>query len=156
MRLCVFPKKTSEDLNKLLAKRKNKQFAKSFKATAYSERVIFVPHCMRNIEKCKAKEVGSYYTCVECGGCKVGPISKKSKELGYKALYILKGGKAVEKIIQEVKPKAVLGVACFFEGVQAIELTEKHKMTVQFVPLTKDGCVSTDVDVEDVFSVMKK
>src|SRR3989339_902852 len=153
MKLCIFPVKTSENLNKIIVEKKNKKYAKSFSAAGFSERVIFLPHCMRNIEKCKAKEMGSYYLCMKCGACKAGDISKKAEELGYKAVYILKGGKAVEKLSSEIKPRAVLGVACFFEGVQGMELSEKRKMAVQFVPLTKDGCVATDVDLEEVFKV---
>jgi hypothetical protein len=94
---------------------------------------------MRNIEKCRAKEMGSYYTCAECGACKIGPISKKATALGYQALFILKGGRTVEKLIQELKPAAIVGVACFYEGAQGFEQGEKHQIVVQFVPLTRDG-----------------
>lgn len=154
MKLCTFPKKTDEEKNKALTDKKNRQMADAFASIPYSDRVVFVPHCMRNIEKCKAKELGSYYVCAECGGCKIGNISKKSKQLGYKALYILKGGKAVKKLTEEMKPRAVLGVACYFEGVMGMEESEKHGMTVQFVPLTRDGCVDTDVNLENVFEAL--
>lgn len=156
MKLCVFPKKTDEEKNKALTDRKNARMSAAFAATPYQERVVFVPHCMRNVEKCKAKEMGSYYICVECGACKIAAISKKSKELGYKALYILKGGKAVKKLTEEIKPKAVLGVACYFEGVMGMDESEKHGLIAQFAPLTKDGCVDTDVDLDKVFEALSK
>jgi hypothetical protein len=156
MKLCLFPKKTDEEKNKALTDRKNAKSAAAFAAIPYGERVVFVPHCMRNIKKCRAKEMGSYYICAECGACKIGEISKKSKELGYKALYILKGGKAVKKLSEELKPKAVLGVACYFEGVIGMEESEKHGLTAQFTPLLKDGCVDTDVDLEQVFAALRK
>jgi hypothetical protein len=130
--------------------------AGAFAATHYGERVVFVPHCMRNIDKCKAKEMGSHYICAECGACKISRISKKSKELGYKAIYILKGGKAVKKLTEELKPKAVLGVACYFEGVMGMRESEKHGLIVQFVPLTRDGCVDTDVDLDEVFKSLAR
>lgn len=156
MKLCIFPKKSDDDKNKLLTEKKNRKMAEAFAATPYSDRVVFVPHCMRNIEKCKAKEMGSYYVCAECGACKIGNISKKSKELGYKALYILKGGKAVKKLTEELKPKAVLGVACYFEGVMGMKESEKYGLIVQFSPLLKDGCVNTDVDLEEVYKALEK
>jgi uncharacterized protein len=156
MKLCTFPKKADEDKNKAFISKKNGKMAGAFASTAFSERVVFVPHCMRNIQKCKAKEMGSYFTCAECGACKIGDISKKSKELGYKAIYILKGGKAVKKLADEIKPKAVLGVACYFEGVMGMEESEKYGLVAQFVPLLKDGCADTDVELEAVYTVMRK
>ena len=156
MKLCVFPCKSDEDNNKALTAKKNSQMSKVFYGIPYSERVVLVPHCMRNTKLCKAKEMGSYYLCAECGACKIGDISKKTKELGYKALYVLKGGKAVKKLVEDLKPKAALGVACYFEGVMGMQESEKHGLAVQFVPLTKDGCVDTDVNLEEVFKTLER
>lgn len=153
---CKHFKKTPEAINRAVTAKKNRKMAPAFAAVPFSGRVLLVPHCMRNIEKCKAKEMGSHYLCVECNACKIGPISKRSRELGYKALYILKGGKAIEKLAKEIQPEAILGVACYFEGVQGLELSEKLDVPVQFVALTKDGCVDTDVVLDDVFAVMTK
>jgi hypothetical protein len=156
MKLCIFPKKSDEEKNKALTDKKNRQMSEAFFSIPFTERIVLVPHCMRNIKSCKAKEMGSYYICAECGACKIGDISKKSKELKYKALYILKGGKAVKKLVAELKPKAALGVACYFEGVLGMQESEKHGLVVQFVPLTNDGCVDTDVNLEEVFKTLLK
>lgn len=153
---CKILKKTPEAVNRAITAKKNRKMAAAFDSVPFSGRVLLVPHCMRNIQKCKAKEMGSHYLCVECNACKIGPISKKSRELGYKALYILKGGKAIEKLATEIQPQAILGVACYFEGVQGLELSEKLNVPVQFVPLTKDGCVDTDVVLDEVFAVMAR
>ena len=156
MKLCKVLEKPAEELNKKIASRKNRAMEKVFSAVPFGERVVFVPHCMRNISKCKAKEMGSYYLCAECGACKIGPISKKAKGLGYKGLFVLKGGKAIRNLSRELKPGAIIGVACFFEGVQGIKEGEKNKVPVQFVALTKDGCVDTDVNLEDVYKTLEK
>jgi len=153
---CARPNKTSEALNKKIALKKNAKMAAAFAGVPFAERIVFVPHCMRNVAQCKAEEKGSYYLCKECNRCKIGTISAKCRELGYKGLYILKGGRTLEKLIGEMRPKAVIGVACYFEGVQGMELAEKGKLIVQFVPLTKDGCADTDVNLEDVFRLVEK
>jgi hypothetical protein len=150
MNLCFLPKKSQDQAGKSFINKQNTKMKAGFTRVPFSERVIFVPHCLRNSKKCKAKDEGSYYICLECGACKIGPISKKAKELGYKGLFILKGGKAVNKLFSEHKPKAALAVACLFEGVQGMKEAKKHKIPVQFVPLTKDGCVDTDTDLNDV------
>jgi hypothetical protein len=156
MKLCKILNKSYEELNKKAVEKKNRAMENRFAAVPFSKRVVFVPHCMRNIEKCKAKEMGSYYICAECGACKIGPISKKMKSLGYKALYILKGGKAMDKLTKETEPGAILGVACYYEGVLGMKECEKHKIPVQFVSLTKDGCSGTDVNLEEVLEAIQK
>ena len=156
MKLCKVFEKPAEELNRKITLKKNRAMEKAFSAVPFSKRVVFVPHCMRNISKCRAKEMGSYYICTECGACKIGPISKKTKELGYKALYILKGGKAVEKLSHETKPGAIVGVACYFEGVQGIKKGEGNRVPVQFVALTKDGCADTDVNLQEVFKTLER
>jgi len=40
-----------------------------FKSTPYSERILFLPHCLRNSEKCTAKYNDSGLQCVDCGAC---------------------------------------------------------------------------------------
>ncbi|MBN1621051.1 MAG: DUF116 domain-containing protein, partial [Endomicrobiales bacterium] len=152
---CLNKKKIKDKAYRIVTEKKNKANLKKFVSVPYSGRVVFVPQCMRNIKNCKAKEVGGYYICAECGSCKISAISKKSRELGYKALYILKGGRIVEKLVDELDAKAILGVACFYEGTEGMKLCEKKKIPVQFVPLAKDGCVDTDVDVEQVIKALE-
>ncbi len=136
--------------------KKNYSMGKKFKAVPFSERIVFLPHCMRSTGNCKAKDEGTYYSCVQCGACKIAQISKLAKELGYKKLYIMKGGKAIQNILINEKIKAVVAVACHFEGAQGIKMTDKLKVITQFVPLLKDGCCDTDVDVETVRKIMEQ
>jgi hypothetical protein len=110
---------------------------------------------MRNIAVCVAVEKNSYYICVECSGCKIGQISKLAKELNYKALYVVKGGRAIEQIVKEQTPKAIVGIACFFEGYQAFKML-KEEVIVQFVPLIKDGCAATDTNLAQVARVLSR
>lgn len=127
---------------------KNKENIPKFSAIPFSERIILLPQCLRNIDQCKAKEIGILYECQHCGACKIDWIIQKAKNLGYKGIYLLKGGSVISKIIEEVHPKALIGVACFYEGLIGITECEKHGIIVQFVPLTKDGCVNTDLNLD--------
>jgi hypothetical protein len=109
---------------------------------------------MRNTEVCTAIEKGRCYICAECGGCKISDITRLIKKLNYRDLYIVKGGRAIEKIIKEQKPEAIVGIACFFEGNQAFKMLKDENVTVQFVPLTKTGCATTDTDLTEVERVL--
>ncbi|GHT36975.1 hypothetical protein AGMMS49593_03040 [Endomicrobiia bacterium] len=152
--LCI-PKKNSEDSCKAFTCKRNKLQTKKFAAVPFNKRVVFVPHCMRNIAVCTAVEKNSCYICVECGGCKISEISKLVKELNYQALYVVKGGRAIQHIIKEQATKAIVGIACFFEGAQAFKILEKENVVVQFVALTKDGCVATDTDLIETARILK-
>ncbi|MDR0822649.1 MAG: DUF116 domain-containing protein [Endomicrobium sp.] len=155
MNLCKVFKKSKEQAHRVFTQKQNKTFLRKFSKTPFNERVIFVPHCMRKTSLCKAKEQDSYYICANCGQCKIGEINKLAKQFGYKALYILKGGRAITKIIESDKPKAVLGVACFYEGDLAFKLLKDYDLAVQFVNLTRDGCADTDADLSAVSDILK-
>jgi hypothetical protein len=154
--LCFGRKTTKEELYRRLTKKKNQEMEKRFSSAPFSERLVLVPHCLRNADKCKAKDCGSYYLCAGCGACKIDALQKKTGELHYKGLFILKGGRTIEKLIRELHPDAIIGVACYFEGSQGMDLCDKEKITVQFVPLTKDGCANTDIDLDEVLEVISK
>ena len=80
---------------------------------------------------------------------------ERAEQLGYAGVKILKGGSAVAKLIEEMKPKAVLGVACNFEGALGILECERKGVIVQFVSLLRDGCADTDVELDEVFEMME-
>jgi len=156
MKLCKSFKKSKEQVYKAYTEKQNKVQQKSFAQIPFEKRLVFAPHCMRNTAVCIAEEKDSHYICKECGGCKMNDISKLVKKLGYGGLYILKGGRAIVKIINEQKPQAIVGIACFYEGEQAFKVTEDINVIVQFVPLTKDGCAATDTDMAEVEKILKQ
>lgn len=112
------------------------------------KKIIIGPHCMRH-PKCKAtcnSRIG--YVCTRCGLCKYAKIKKACDNMNY-LLFIVPGDRFVKKILALHKPKKVLGIACFEElneSMQAISTL----MPVQGIPLLRDGCFNTDVDVDAV------
>jgi hypothetical protein len=155
MKLFNFRKKSKEQIHKTFTDRQNKSQVEKFALIPFNKRFIFAPHCMRNTATCAAEEKESYYICAECSGCKINEISRLAKKLNYKALYILKGGRAIEKIIKEQKPKAIVGISCFLEGEQAFRMLKNENVAVQFVPLTKDGCAATDANINEVERILR-
>ena len=156
MKLCFNFKNINKNNYIKFINKKNSSMAQKFKSFDYGQRIVLLPHCMRNTKLCKAVDEGTYYSCVGCGGCKIAQITKLAKELGYKKVYIMKGGKAIQNILTEQKIKSVVAVACHFEGAQGIKMTDSLKVPAQFVPLLKDGCCDTDVDFERVKQVMEQ
>jgi hypothetical protein len=155
MKVCKFPARSKEYAYKTFTDKQNKLQAGKFALVPFNKRIVFVPHCMRNVATCVAVDKGGYYICANCGGCKIDAISKLVKQLNYKALYIAKGGRSIEKIVKEERPEAIVGIACFFEGDQAFKLLKDVHIAVQFVPLIKDGCAATDTDLAKVERVIE-
>jgi hypothetical protein len=156
MKLCKRTKKSKEQLYKVFTDKQNKSQAKEFSLVPFHKRIVFAPHCMRNISVCVAVERGSYYICKECGGCKINNLNNLVKKLNYQALYILKGGSSIVNIIKEQKPQGIVGIACSFEGAQAFKLLKEEDVSVQFVPLTKEGCTDTDVDLQEIEKILNQ
>ena len=135
--------------------RKNKEQAAAFSKIPYSERLVFVPHCLRATGTCQAEEKAAEYICYKCRACKIAEIVEKAEQLGYLGVKILKGGSAVSTALKNIKPKAVLGVACSFEGALGTLECERAGAVTQFVALQRDGCADTDVDLSEVFETME-
>lgn len=140
---------------KALSIRKNKENALAFSQTDYHERIVLVPQCLRSTSDCKAEEEAAEYRCAKCGACKIASIVRRAEELGYQGVHILKGGSAISRLLEELKPRAILGVACNFEGALGILECERNGVVVQFVPLLNDGCADTDVELDEVLEVLE-
>jgi len=143
------------ELCRAVTVRKNKEHALRFAAVPPAERVVFLPQCLRRIGRCQAIETARGYECRECMQCPAGTITREAARLGYKGVYMLKGGRAVAQVLCEARPTAVVGVACSYEGALGILECERKGVAVQFVPLTRDGCAETDVDLDEVLSVLE-
>jgi len=134
---------------------KNSLDREGFRKTEYNERALFLPQCLRNIEKCKAKMGDAGYVCSECGRCQIFPIKKEAESLGYK-VYVVPGGSMVVNLIKNNGFKAVAGVACMFELCEAAEKLGSTKIWAQGVPLLRDGCKDTEVDVSRVIGMIRQ
>jgi len=125
------------------------------KDTPVGERVLLLPHCLRKVESCKATYDARGLQCARCrDDCAVNLLTARAKELGYKGVCVAPGGRLAVSFIREIRPRAVVAVACareLVEGVQGVE-AQAAAEGVEFpaivvVPLLKDGCVNTEVDV---------
>jgi hypothetical protein len=112
---------------------------------------------MRNSGHCFAIEKNGYCICMSCGNCKINYINILLKKLHYKesSLYILKGSTIIKDIIKKQKPRAIIGIACLQEGYQAFKYFQRHNLVIQFIPLLKDGCSSTDTNLLEVERILQ-
>jgi len=129
---------------------KNTSLEEKVSKTNFEERIVLLPQCLRDIEKCKAKMCEYGYKCENCGACDIARIKSKSEELGYDDVYIVPGSSMAKNVLKRKDPGAVIAVACHSELVEGFEASHVYGIPIQGVPLVKSGCVNTEADFEKV------
>ena len=118
------------------------------------EKVLLLPHCCRKYmdSRCKAKvnEEVSSYLCAHCSeDCLANKATKLGEAKGYR-VFILPGGSCIKKILDKIDCDAVLGVACPEELKLGIKFVKSKNKIVKTVPLTKNGCLNTEFNLESL------
>jgi len=116
-----------------------------------AERILLLPHCLRRSETCQGKYNKRGLNCVRCNPeCPVNILSQQAISLGYKGVCIAPGGQLAVNYVKETRPKAIVAVACqkeLEEGVQGVHgISEANAPLIAIIPLSRDGCVDTEVD----------
>ena len=124
-----------------------------FKKTEYSDRIIFIPQCIRH-KKCPAKSDYEGLHCIHCGLCSIDKLQLEAEHLGYR-FFIAPGSSLVKRMTKKYEPSATLGLGCLFEIKEFLQLMSKMKVTAQGVVLNTRGCVETTYDLEKFRKVMK-
>jgi len=121
-----------------------------FKQVPYTERILLLPHCLRNAKECNAKYNDEGLDCLNCNKCRIPEIARIAEKLGYKKVACVPGGSMVEKLVIRYKPKAVVGVACSAELNMGIDRMNEHNIPSQSVLLSRDGCKDTEVNISEI------
>jgi len=129
---------------------RNKVNEKLFWKVKPQDKILVLPHCLRHTE-CEATLEASGLVCKDCQRCVIGVLKDKGESVGYQ-VFIIPGSTFLEKIVEKNKFNAVLGVACY----QDLNPTmmEQSNFSCQGLPLLRDGCMNTKVDIRVVLEKM--
>jgi len=126
---------------------------RAFALVAPAERVLLVSHCLRKSTGCRAVQGEWGLECRHCTeGCAINRLSAMAMRLGYKGVCIAPGGSMALNYVKKMRPRGIAAVACRKEleqGIQAVNglLSGAGQPAIVVVPLLKDGCVDTEVDL---------
>jgi hypothetical protein len=134
---------------------RNKMNEYGFKRTPYNERILFLPHCMRNSRECKAEYNEEGLQCKKCGKCDIAKLVDIAEEFGYAHVFIAPGGSMVQKLIKKYKPKATVGVCCYQEANLAFDQLRGTGIHAQVALLLQDGCKDTKANVAEAREKME-
>ncbi|MHA1928758.1 MAG: DUF116 domain-containing protein [Candidatus Thorarchaeota archaeon] len=118
------------------------------------EKILLIPHCLRNADKCIAPVDTDGYHCKKCGACIISEIVTLADERGIK-WYIAGGGSQAMRLIKKIRPKGVIGIACYDEALMALTKLVEYDIPTQAILLSQDGCVNTQVDIGVVRRVLE-
>ncbi len=134
---------------------RNKLNEYGFKATPYSERILFLPHCLRNSKKCRAKYSDEGLQCKRCGKCDISELIGIAEELGYAKAFVAPGGSMVTKLVKKYKPLATIGLCCYHEANLAFDNFKGTKIHTQACLLQNDGCKDTKANIAEAREKME-
>ncbi len=123
----------------------------------HGRRMLLLPHCLRPSEGCPGKMTRQGLICDGCTrtDCKIQPIREAAIAAGYQSICIAPGGRLAVRCVAEARPGGIVAVACdkeLREGVAAVQSLDwsdwdQDIPPIYQIPLSRDGCVETDVDV---------
>lgn len=124
------------------------------------ERVLLLPHCLRPAATCPGRPSREGFRCpAECTEpCAIQALREEALRLGYKGVCIAPGGALALRFVQNARPQAVVAVACakeLQEGRDAVAGLGGEVPLVVVLPLSRDGCVDTEVDLEAALTLLR-
>jgi hypothetical protein len=132
----------------------NESWRKTVKATPMNRRLLLLPQCLNNKEKCEGlfDELG-----LNCAGCKACPIDDlliEAESKGYANL-VAEGTTVAVGLVEEGSIDAVIGVSCMPVLQRSFEPVSNAAVPVIGIPLLFDGCENTRADIKWILDEMR-
>jgi geranylgeranyl pyrophosphate synthase len=128
-------------------------FGKGLEIIPFEKRLLLLPHCLRNRNRCLGKYNQIQFLCKSCGSCVLGKIKHKAERLGYTVL-IAEGTPIVVRILAEADLDGIIGVACLDSLEKSFYKVQRGGIPAVAVPLLRDGCKDTCVDEKEVIELL--
>lgn len=133
-------------------------------AIAPADRILLLPHCLRPSQTCPGTYSKRGLICPEsCSQpCAIRILREAALKLGYRGVCVAPGGSMALRFVKQMNPKGIVAVACDKElelGIHGVETLvqrgEIQEPVIGVIPLSKDGCVDTEVDVERALETIR-
>ena len=121
----------------------------------FAQRVLLLPYCLRPSQDCPGKMTKQGLDCTGCTTveCAIYQLRTTAIEAGYEGTCVAPGGRLAMRFLIEHQPAGVVAIAChkeLEEGLEAAGQTEwaNGRPAAAVIPLLRDGCVDTEVDID--------
>ncbi|WP_460177423.1 DUF116 domain-containing protein [Thermodesulfovibrio hydrogeniphilus] len=142
----AFFKSKKSEFQALVVKLNNSLVMKN---PVYAEKIlILLPHCIQN-SKCDVRLTFDVFKCKRCGKCKIKDLIELAERHGV-AISVATGGTIARKVVKEVRPDAIVAVAC--ERDLSSGIVDTYPLPV--IGITNERpygpCIDTTVDLKKV------
>ena len=131
----------------------NEAWREALAAVPFGRRLLLLPLCLRNADRCQGEMDEYGLVCRQCSACAINELTAEAKRLGYVAL-VCEGTAVVMSLIESGKIEAVVGVGCLSSLQRVYPLMEASGIPGIAIPLLRDGCEDTAVDLDWVREAM--
>lgn len=113
----------------------------------YNRRLLLLPQCLRDKNKCKGffDELG--LICAGCNNCNLNNLLDRADELGYTTL-VAEGTTVAVGLVEEGAIDAVIGVSCMPVLHRSFDPVTRAAIPGIGIPLLANGCENTSVDYD--------
>lgn len=127
------------DLNNTLVKRERPR-VKSI--------LVLLPHCLQ-INECDVRLTFNIYNCKRCGKCEIKDLIQIADD-NHLNLFVATGGSLARRIVNEVKPEAVVAIAC--ENDLSSGIADTYPLPILGIPNERPfgPCLNTSVNLDKV------
>ncbi|MEJ2683866.1 MAG: DUF116 domain-containing protein [Candidatus Sulfobium sp.] len=110
--------------------------------------LLLLPHCLQ-IDECTIRLTHNIQNCKRCGRCKISDFIGIAEENGL-SLFVATGGNLARKIVRDVRPEAIVAVAC--ERDLSSGLVDTYPIPIIGIPNDRPfgPCLNTQVDLDKV------
>ncbi|MCP4903259.1 MAG: DUF116 domain-containing protein [bacterium] len=133
--------------NFLMVLLNNALWERTVASIPFDRRVLLLPQCLRDRESCPAELDEFGLLCEQCGRCPTGELMREAEDLGYVVL-VAEGTTVVTTLLQTGQVDCVIGVSCLSTLERSFPYTVSAAIPALALPLIREGCDSTQVDVD--------
>lgn len=146
MLVAAFKKDRKAELQSLIINLNNKLIMKEGLKT--KRILLLLPHCLQ-IDKCDIRITHDIYNCKRCGRCEIKDLIEIADEHDLN-LFVATGGNLARKIVSDVRPEAIVAIAC--ERDLSGGIADTYPMPVFGIPNERPygPCFNTQVSLDRV------
>jgi len=124
-----------------------------FEAVPPDRRLLLLPKCLRDPDRCRGKFDSIGLHCAGCGACIIHELISQAEALGYETI-VAEGTSSVIMKVLEGEADAILGVACLDSLDESFEPVADLGVPNQAIPLLRDGCERTETEPGLILELM--
>ncbi len=127
----------------------NAIWEKAIRRIPRERRLLLLPVCLRDHDRCPASFDDLGLLCADCGRCHVTAWRQQAERLGMATL-VAESSSRVAAWVEAGEIQAVIGVSCLDALTKTFPAMNRHAVPGYAIPLNRDGCHNTDFDHDEL------